>query len=61
MPNEEIMALEKELESLRLEPSGSEFVSVLNKLAYACLHLDPRRAEACAVEAKDLAEKEGFL
>ncbi|MCD4848277.1 MAG: tetratricopeptide repeat protein, partial [Candidatus Aegiribacteria sp.] len=61
MPNKKIIALEKELESLRLEPPGSEFASVLNKLAYACLHLDPRRAEVCAVEAKNLAEKQGFL
>jgi tetratricopeptide (TPR) repeat protein len=58
MPNKKIIALKKELERLRLEPPGSEFVSVLNKLAYACLHSDPRRSEACALEACDLAEKQ---
>ncbi len=57
MPNNEIIALEKELESLRLEPPGSEFVSVLNKLASACLHSDSGRSEACALEAMGLAEK----
>ncbi len=60
MPNKEIIDLKKELERLRLLPPGSSFVSVLNKLAYACLHSDPRRSEACALEACDLAEKQGF-
>ncbi len=58
--NEEIIALEKELEWLRREPSGSDLAVVLNKLAYACLHSDPRRAEDCALEACDLAEKQGY-
>ena len=58
MPNKEILALEKELESLRLEPPGSELAVVLNNLAYACLHSDPLRAEAYAQEAGDLAEKQ---
>ncbi|MCD4669238.1 MAG: tetratricopeptide repeat protein, partial [Actinomycetia bacterium] len=58
--NKEIVALEKELEWLRREPPGSELVSVLNKLAYACLHSDPRRAEDCALEACDLAEKQEY-
>ncbi|MCK4504556.1 MAG: tetratricopeptide repeat protein, partial [Candidatus Aegiribacteria sp.] len=60
MPNKEIIDLKKELERLRLLPPGSSFVSVLNKLAYACLHSDPRRSEACALEACDLAEKQGY-
>jgi len=58
MPNKEIVALEKKLEGLRLETPGSELVVVLNNLAYACLHSDPRRAEGCALEARDLAEKQ---
>ena len=53
--------MEKELEQLRLEPPGSELATVLNKLAYACLHLDPHKAEAYAMEVLDLAEKQGFL
>ncbi len=57
MPNKEITALNKELKRLRLEPAGSELVSVLNKLAYAHLHSDPREAKACVLEARDLAEK----
>ncbi|MCD4847670.1 MAG: tetratricopeptide repeat protein [Candidatus Aegiribacteria sp.] len=60
MSNEKTIALEKELESLRLKPPCSGFVSVLNKLAYACLHSDPGRSEACALEACNLAEELGF-
>ena len=60
MPNEEIIELEKELERLRLKPPGLELVSVLNKLASAYLHPDPRKAEACVLEARDLADKQGF-
>ena len=37
MPNKEIIALEKELEGLRLEPPGLELVSLLNKLSDDCL------------------------
>ena len=51
MPNKKIIALEKELEGLRLLPPGSELVSVLNKLAFAGMHSDPRKAEACAMYA----------
>ena len=57
MPNKEIIALEKELESLRLEPPGSESVSVLNKLAFALVHSDPGKAKTCVLEAQDLAGK----
>ena len=57
MPNKEIIALEKELKELRLESPGSELVSLLNKLAFAGMHSDPRKAEACALEARDLAGK----
>ena len=59
--NENIVAMEKELEELRLIPPGSELVSVLNRLAYASFHSDPRTAEACALEAKELAEKQGLF
>ena len=55
MPNKEIIALEKELERLRLLPPGSELVSVLNKLANAFTYPDSHKAEACALEAQDLA------
>ena len=58
MPNKKIIALEKELESLRLEPPGSKLVSVLNKLAFAILHSDPGKAETLVLEALDLAEKQ---
>ena len=61
MPNKEILELEKELERLRQEPAGSELVTVLNKLALACLHSDSGRSEACAQEAYDLAEKQGIV
>jgi tetratricopeptide (TPR) repeat protein len=57
MPNKKIVALEKELERLRLEPAGSELVVVLNKLAYAWLHKDPCKSKTCVLEAQDLAEK----
>ena len=60
MPNNEIIELEKELERLRQEPPGSELVSVLNKLAFAMMHTDPRKAEACALEALDLAQNLEF-
>ena len=58
MPNKEILALEKELERLRLLPSGSELVIVLNKLAFTLMHSDPREAETYALEVQDLAEKQ---
>jgi len=57
MPNKEIIALEKELEKLRLELPCSELVSVLNKLALAEIHSDPCKSEASIHEALDLAEK----
>ncbi|MCK4505580.1 MAG: tetratricopeptide repeat protein [Candidatus Aegiribacteria sp.] len=60
MPNKEILALDKELEGLRLLPPGSELVIALNRIAHACLHSDPRKAETCALEVKDLAEKLGL-
>ncbi len=60
MANEEIVELEKELEELRAKPSDSELVSVLNKLAFAVMHSDPRIAEAYAMEVLDLAENLGF-
>ncbi len=60
MPNKEFIELEKELEKLRLEPFGSEIVSVLNKLAYTGMHSDPRKAEAYAMEVLDLAEDLGI-
>jgi len=59
--NKEIIALEKELEWLRREPPGSELAAVLNRLAYASFHSDPRTGEAYALEARDLSEKQGFL
>ena len=55
MPNKEFIELEKELEGIRLLPPGSELVSVLNKLAFAGMHSDPGKAEACAMEVLDLA------
>ena len=58
MPNKEIIALEKELKSLRKKPPGSELVTVLNKLAAASLHSDSGRSETCAKEAYELAEKQ---
>ncbi len=58
--NEEIRALEKTLEKLRSEPPDSNLVSVLNKLAYALMHTDPRKAEDFALEAMDLAQKQGL-
>ena len=57
MPNKEILALDKELEGLRLLPPGSELVSVLNKLAFAVMHSDPRTAEAYAMEVLDISEE----
>jgi tetratricopeptide (TPR) repeat protein len=61
MPNEKIISLEKKLEEFRSKPPGSELVSVLNSLAYASFHSDPHTAEAHALEAQDLAEKQGLL
>ncbi len=61
MPNKEILAFEKELQRLRLEPPDSQLVSVLNNLAYAYLHSDPRNAKAYVMEAQGLAEKQGLL
>ncbi len=58
MPNEEIIALEKTLETLRSEPPDLNLVSVLNKLAYALMHSDPSKAEDFALEAADLAQKQ---
>ena len=58
MPNKDIIELEKKLEELRFLPPDSELVSVLNKLAFAELHSDPRKSEAYALEAQDLAEKQ---
>ncbi len=55
MPNEEVIALEKELERLRLEPAGSELTVILNKLAYAYFNSDPRKAKTCVLEAQDIA------
>ncbi|MCD4777258.1 MAG: tetratricopeptide repeat protein [Candidatus Aegiribacteria sp.] len=60
MPNKEIIALEKELERIRLEPPGSELVVVLNELAYAGTHSHSHESEAYAREANDLAEKLGL-
>jgi len=60
MTNKEIVELEKELKGLRLEPPGSELAVVLNKLAFACMHSDPSKAEAYAVEVQNLAENLGF-
>ena len=61
LPNVEITTLEKELEDLRSKPPGSDLVSVLNRLAYASFHSDPHTAEAHALEAQDLSEKQGLL
>jgi len=55
MPNEEIAVLENELGKLRLGLPGLELAVVLNKLAYACLHSDPRTAEVHALEAQSLS------
>ncbi len=60
MPNEEIIVLEKELEELRSKPDDSELLSVLNKLALAWIHSDPRKAEAYAMEVLDIAQKLGL-
>ncbi len=60
MPNKEILALEKELEELRLLPPGLELAVMLNKLAFTCMHSDPRKAEAYAMEVLDLTENLGF-
>ncbi|MCD4708231.1 MAG: tetratricopeptide repeat protein [Candidatus Sabulitectum sp.] len=60
MPNEEIIKLENELEKLRLESPGLELTVTLNKLAYACLHSDPRTAEVHALEAQSLSINLGF-
>jgi len=60
MENKEIIKLEKELEKFRSMPPGSELVSVLNRLAYASFHSDPRKAKACVLEAQDLAERQGL-
>ncbi|MCD4709006.1 MAG: tetratricopeptide repeat protein [Candidatus Sabulitectum sp.] len=57
MPNKDILTLEKELEAFRSKPSGSEIVSVLNKLANASLKAYPVKAKAYVLEALDLAEK----
>ncbi len=57
MPNEEIIALEKDLAGLRLEPPGSELVSVLNKLAFAGIYSNPRKSETYALEAQELSGK----
>jgi len=61
MHSEAITALEKELEGLRSKPSDSDVVSVLNKLAHFYIHSDPRKAETCVLEARDIAEKLGLL
>jgi len=60
MPNKETIALEKKLEKLRSEPDSSKLVAALNEIALACFHSDPRKAEARALEAMDLAEKLGL-
>ncbi len=60
MPNEEIISLEKEVERLRSEPDSSELVDVLNRIAYACLHSDPHKSKAYALESYDLAENLGL-
>ncbi len=57
MPDKETIELEKKLERLRLEPPCSELVSALNKVAFARMHSDPRKAEAFAREAQDLSVK----
>ena len=61
MTNKIIIELEKELKELRLEPPGSDLISVLNKLANAYLHSDPREAKTYVLEAQSLAEKQGLL
>jgi len=58
MPNKKIIALEKELEGLRLLPPGPEIVSVLNKLANLYGHSDPGKAETYVLEALDIAKKQ---
>jgi tetratricopeptide (TPR) repeat protein len=55
MPNKKIIALEKELEELRLKPPGSELVIALNGIAHACIHSDPNKSKAYALEACKLA------
>jgi tetratricopeptide (TPR) repeat protein len=57
MPNKKIIALEKKLERLRLEPPCSELASVLNKLAFAYLLSDPHKAKTCVQESKNIAEE----
>ncbi|MCD4707478.1 MAG: tetratricopeptide repeat protein [Candidatus Sabulitectum sp.] len=61
MPAEEIIALKEDLERLRSGPECSELVEALNKLAYAELHFDPEKSEALALEAQNLAKKQGIL
>ncbi len=61
MPNDEVIALEKEVEILRSKPGSSELVDALNSIAQACLHSDPYKAKAYALEAYDLAEDLGFI
>ena len=56
MANEEILELEKELERLRFGHPGLELAVVLNKLPYACMHSDPRKAEDYALEGQNPAE-----
>ncbi len=61
MPNKEIIELEKEIEILRSQPDSSELVDALNRIAYACLHSDPKKAETYALEALDLAKILGIV
>ena len=60
MPNKEIKALEKEIRKLRSEPDSLELVDALNRIAYACLHSDPHKSEAYALEAYGFASNLGL-
>ncbi len=60
MPNKEITVLEKEIEMLRSHTDNPGLVCALNRIAYACLHSDPHKSEAYALEAYDLAENLGI-
>ena len=61
MPNEKFLELDKKIEKLRSEPESSELVVALNDIAYTCIHSDPEKSEAYALEAFNLAREMGIL
>ena len=60
MANKKTIELEKVLEKFRSEPDSSELVIALNNTALACIHSDPDKSEAYALEACDLARDLGI-